>query len=756
MSTSTNGEPSVRLLGIDTATTTRWFSSVGGVVYARDEVRVYVGDTLLGQYGRSDIVERDLILSTLALDPHQHLGQLAEAFNLSTEMLRRIRLTRSEQGIVALLVRERCGVRPSLSAKQRSAMERRFESGASINDVLAKQSKMGVSRATIGRVYKAWKQSVSVAAATPTDAPSPQLPLDAMPEQPASSEPATSSPTDVMPSPSEATGETNNDGAEPVASSAENAQNAGSTEESLGRAEKVSSTAVMSCGVMQHAGTWLLIAMVARLGLHEAAEAFRKVAVTRSALRLALDACIAALAIGERCVEGARRLATPSGAVLLRADHSPAATWVRRVLGAFASDAAGASFHLRMLGNYLRAQERHDDTPEVFYVDNHLRPYTGQETIRRGWRMQDKRVKPGCTDFYVHDVDGNPLGRFASAEHASLTTHLTPVAQLLRSALGEERKLLLAFDRGGSFPEAMAELRDEGFEFVTYERKPYTLLVSTSFTGTLVLDGEPYGLCEEQRRNLGKQRGRVRRIAVRTPEGRQINVLAISDQPAEWLIARMFGRWVQENAFKHGVERWGINQLDGRTTEDCSPDAIIPNPAHRRLTNARRIARVREGDALRELTRLKSGDPKRAKWDLQLAESLAEQERLEAKLPIVPPHARLADTELAGKLVAHTPEYKLTIDTVRIACTNAEANLAEVLAPHLKKPTEAKRALRNLFAAPGRVRVSARSITVELMPAGTRSELAAFERLLATVNAWKLALPGDDLRRQLVFRSQLQ
>jgi hypothetical protein len=43
------------------------------------------------------------------------------------------------------------------------------------------------------------------------------------------------------------------------------------------------------------------------------------------------------------------------------------------------------------------------------YVDNHLRPYTGQHVIRKGWRMQDKRAVPGTTDYYVHDEEGCPL-----------------------------------------------------------------------------------------------------------------------------------------------------------------------------------------------------------------------------------------------------------------------------------------------------------------------------------------------------------
>jgi hypothetical protein len=42
---------------------------------------------------------------------------------------------------------------------------------------------------------------------------------------------------------------------------------------------------------------------------------------------------------------------------------------------------------------------------------NHMRPYTGKHVIRRGWRMQDKRVRPGVSDYYVHEADGRPLFR---------------------------------------------------------------------------------------------------------------------------------------------------------------------------------------------------------------------------------------------------------------------------------------------------------------------------------------------------------
>ena len=299
----------------------------------------------------------------------------------------------------------------------------------------------------------------------------------------------------------------------------------------------------------------------------------------------------------------------------------------------------------------------------------------------------------------------------------------------------------------------MAALREGGFEFVTYERKPFTLLAATAFQDTLKLDDETVHYCDT-RTNLGKARGRVRRIAMRMPDGRQINLVAISDEDAPWLIGVMRGRWVQENAFKHGNERWGINQLDGRKVVAYPPDTIIPNPARRRLDRALRLARARDGEARRELACLPPDHPRRARLEKDLADAVEQQRQLLALRPSTPTKARLADTELAGKLVKHASNYKTALDAVRIACANAEADLAGDLAPFLARPAEAKRALRNLFIAPGHVRLGKRTISVTLLPAGTDNELRAFDALLEVVTRANFVLPGDPSGRRLRFRSQ--
>jgi len=202
-----------------------------------------------------------------------------------------------------------------------------------------------------------------------------------------------------------------------------------------------------------------------------------------------------------------------------------------------------------MAVGYLQAAREDEQAPAVFYVDNHLRPYTGQEVVRRGWRMQDKRVVPGASDYYVHDQDGRPVLRKDVPSNGPLTQFLTPIAKLLRLALGPTQKIVLAFDRAGAYPEQLAELREEGFEFVTYERRPFPVLHTSAFDGTAELDGETVAI-HDARINLGRGRGRVRRIAIRAVAHRcdarsmeagervQARRGALGHQPARWAYDR--------------------------------------------------------------------------------------------------------------------------------------------------------------------------------------------------------------------------
>lgn len=696
----------------------RRFSADGVVIIQGTIASVFIGGTLIGSFDEEadDRGSRNVLAVTLAKSGQIHLGRLAAAFGIGEEYLRRLRRKEEESGLGALLG-PRQGKVTKVTPELRAAWCAMFEAGQTPTDAHREQPRRNrLAYSTVWEVHALWKQ-----------------------ERPAQL--AATRPEMTIPSEGQMTlwrTETTNDIADPVTPVE-------------GDADIVPMTAqpVRGGKMVQHAGSWLLLALAGALGLHEEAQrAFD--GRHRDGLRIALDAVICALAIRQLVVEGVRRLATPTGPTLLRAERVPTASGVRKLLGRLIENTdGGAALDARMAARFITAA-RGDEGPAVFYVDNHMRPYTGKEVVRKGWRMQDRRVLPGTSDYYVHDEDGRPVFRIAVTSHDSLTTWLPALATRLRDGLGGDEPIVLAFDRAGAFSEPLADLRDAGFDFVTYERKPYPELPVASFTATTIA-GENVGLHEGRLRNLGAGRGRIRRIAIRTEDGRQVNFLANSKLPATKLIEILWHRWRQENGFKHGVERWGINQLDGRSVEAYPPGTIIPNPARRRLDRALRLARVSEGDARRDLARFAPHEKRYVAAAEELADALERQQTLEAIRPWIRTHAPVEETELAGRLVRHDGKLKVIIDVIRVVCANAESDLAAILAPHMTRPREAKKLVANLLAAPGHIAVTDDAVHIRLAPAANRAERVAIEHLCTAINQRGLILPGDPKRLPLRF-----
>lgn len=704
----------------------RWFSSIGSVVVRGRRSSVFVGGLLLGEFddAEEDRGGRNVLAVTLA-KAGLHLGRLATAFGIGEEYLRRLRRKEEAGGFGAVLLRRQGRGASKVSLAQRASWHAQFAAGVAPIAVCREQPRRDrLSYPTVLRAFHEWKvaqpsrmTAPAPAAAAPSVTPTGQLTLWAISDTAATVE------EDAV------------DGVETSIT-------------------PMAARPVRSGRLVQHVGSWLMLALAADLGLH--GEAAHSLGGRGDGLRIAMDAIVCALAIGQGCVEGVRRLATPTGATLLRTERVPTPNGVRKLIGrllAARSDGA-AELDARIATRLLKAAERDATEPAVFYVDGHLRPYTGKHVVRKGWRMQDRRVLPGTSDYYVHDEDGRPLFREAVSSHDSLAAWLLPLAQRLRTALGDKTRILLAFDRGGAFAAPLAALRDAGFEWVTYERNPYPELPATAFAPKTIC-GDAVGLHEARLRNLGAGRGRVRRLAVRVADGRQVNFLASSSASAERLVEILWHRWRQENGFKHGTERWGINQLDGRSVEPYPPDTIIPNPARSRLERGLRVARVAEGDARRELARRPADDPKRKRAEQDLAESLNLQATLEGLRPSIPKHAAVKDTELADTLVHHLDDYKRVIDVIRIVCANAEADLATLLAPRLTKPREAKKVVANLLVAPGKVAVTEDAVHVSLAPAANVAERRAIRSLFAELNQRNLTLPGDRKRLPLRFELHL-
>ena len=726
---------------------TRWFSADGAVVVRDSMASVFIGGLLIGTFHEDadDRGPRNILAVTLAKSGQLHLGRLASAFGITDEYLRILRRKEEARGLGSVLgVRQ--GKVSKVSPELRATWCAMFDAGQMPIDAYREQPRKDRrAYSTVWRVYNEWSQGRSARSAAPLDETDPpreeQLPLwgTAAADQAAATRPV---------------------GADEAAAASPVTPDEGGQE-----ILPMTAAPVRGGHMVQHVGCWILLALADELGLHD--DAYRAFGQQHhDGLRIALDAVICALAIYQRCIEGVRRLATPTGPTLLRADRVPTASGVRKLFGRLLSETeiGGAILDARVTTRFIAAAHA-DEGPAVFYVDGHMRRYHGKQVVRKGWRMQDRRVLPGSTDYYVHDEDGRPVFRIPVTSHDSLTAWLQPIAKRLREGLGAEERILLAFDRGGAFSKQLAELRDAGIEFVTYERAPYPTIAENKFDRTVVVRGETYQLHESRNKNLGDKRGRIRRIALRAVDGKQINLVAISTASAEQLVAILLGgpsiklpsgRWQQENAFHHGDARWGINQLDDRAVEPYPPGTIIPNPARRRLDQSLRLARAAEGDARRKLacTTPKLGALRRAAVEQDLADALKLQQDLEALRPQIPTHAPIEETALAGKLVRHTGQLKRIVDVIRVVCANAESELATLIAPHMGRPREAKKVIANILAAPGKVTVTDHAIHVRLAPAANRSERDAMQHLFAAINQRGLVLPSDPKRLPLRFDLQ--
>jgi len=709
-------------------TGTKWFSAMGCVVNDGEERAVYVGGTLLGKFEARDHLNRDVYMG-LVLQSDVKVPDVAAAFEVSRKTAQRARVRFREEGFAGASRRRR-----GAPTKLTPALERKLRKAHAAGVGPRKGSDLVAGRlssSAVQRLFAAWTEEA--AATTP-------------PVVSSASDEAMQLSLPVVPA-NDVGGLEAEDVAERQPEEIGDSRGAALIE---GHQE-----------VVQHAGSWVMLGMLQELGFCDLAERHRSRAVRKDQLRTCLDAAAIALTLGHGCIEGVRRIATESGPTLLRAGSVPAPETVRRTFKEYAKTSK-VLLHLGLAQMLLEEAVR-DDGRVVLYVDNHLRKYTGKHVLRKGWRMQDKRAVPGVSDYYVHDESGSPLWRIDVTSHDSLTDFLQPIARAAKTLVAGEPTVLLAFDRAGAFPEQMAQLRDAGVEFVTYERKPYPTLTAASFDSTLQLQLESQtkpvvlSYCETRCKNLKSGRGRIRRIAVKTEDNYQLNLLAISKLPAADLIRTLLLRWSrQENMFKHEVERWGLNQLDGREVRPYSQDAIIPNPARNRLEHQLRLAKAKEGEVRRKLARLDA--LKASRRAEREAELNAELERLmelqgdyEAQRADLPSHAPVRATELAGKLKEHPGNIKTVVDSLRIALANCEATLAIELAPHLRRPREAKKTLANLFAAPGRVRVGRNTMRIRLSPAGTKRELEAFAALCRHLNARCLMLPGDHKRRQLRF-----
>ena len=87
----------------------------------------------------------------------------------------------------------------------------------------------------------------------------------------------------------------------------------------------------------------------------------------------------------------------------------------------------------------------------VYFVDDHFVPYEGAKPVGKGWNTKRRHAQRGRDDTLVTDYHGRAVC-FASGEPTGLSVTLPGALAQLRAVVGPDTKIMLGFDRGGSYP----------------------------------------------------------------------------------------------------------------------------------------------------------------------------------------------------------------------------------------------------------------------------------------------------------------
>src|SRR6266536_3590591 len=210
---------------------------------------------------------------------------------------------------------------------------------------------------------------------------------------------------------------------------------------------------------------------------------------------------------------------------------------------------------------------------------------------RRSWPRRCRPARPGRADTVVTDYHGRAVA-FATGEPSGLAATLPPVLAQLRQVTGEQAKILLGFDRGGSYPVAFRAVRDQRADWVTWRRGKLAPVTAAPRRYRAARgDGKPAEVLHLADETVAiKDYGQARQITLFEGGVPVLQVLTSdTDAPAAALLAWLRCRWRIENLFKYLEDNYGIHWLCDYHAEAKDDDHLIGNPER---TAAR--ARLRE------------------------------------------------------------------------------------------------------------------------------------------------------------------
>jgi transposase len=474
--------------------------------------------------------------------------------------------------------------------------------------------------------------------------------------------------------------------------------------------------------------------------------------------------------LGDARAEGAARIDPIALGRVLGLDRSPEVKTIRRKIRVLAGAGKAGDWIAAMARRHVAARP---EQAAVCYVDGHVRAYQGTRKIAKTHVPRLKFPAPATVETWVSDAGGDPLLVVLAQPAASLAGELRRLIPELRTLVGDDRRVLVGFDRGGWSPTLFADLHTAGFDTLTW-RKGATADIDDSMFAE-------HGHTDEHGRthtwrladtevtldiSEGPRKGDVfpmRQISLYDAAAtRQMHILTTrADLSAAEIRYRMGSRWRQENHYRYARIHFDLDSHDTYRATDDDPTRLVPNPAkrtaHQKVENARRALQLAETASDTALLAAHSPQPGTSvlltnamintiNADVHTAAhaldvALAKHQATPARLPLaeVHPGQQILDTET--KLIHHA---------IRIAAYNTAQSLVRAILTatgYTRADDEAHTLIRTALAGSGDIipDTATNTLHIRLDPLPAPRHTAAIDELCHALNDTHTVYPGTNL-----------
>jgi hypothetical protein len=482
---------------------------------------------------------------------------------------------------------------------------------------------------------------------------------------------------------------------------------------------------------------------------------------------------------GEPRAEGSTRIDPAALGRVLGLDRGPEVKTIRRNITALAATGRAEELLAAMAAAHVtRLEETNPDLLAVFYVDGHVRAYQGARKVAKTHLSRLKFPAPATVETWISDASGDPVLVVMADPGASLAMELRRLLPDLRRAVGDQRRVLVGFDRGGWSPALFAHMDAQGFDVLTWRKGSaedvdptlFTDLTYTDETGRThqwrvadttvdlpVGDDDVFTMRQVTLLVANNKTGRQEHSAAST---RQIHILTTrGDLPVEQVIYRMGSRWRQENYFRYARMHFDLDSHDAYATTEDDPTRLVPNPAKKKAHQQVLAARARYERALAatdaalldavspptgQTVLITNTDHDSLTADRRAAESNLDAAQhahraIPARLPLAQVNPGQQVLDVQTKLISHA---------IRIAAFNTATALARDVRVHTgyaRANHEAHTLIRQALTGSGDIDPSDDTLTVRLDPLPTQRATTAITQLCEHLTATQTRYPGTDL-----------